>query len=193
MQNPDIYKLEVKPLQVPVKKNGACNHVGGGSHRDVQNLGAPTQPMMPYGFYPSPHLYFPIQQQGWRSFAPPGPSSLQPMVGPGFQYQGQSMPIKSTRGPAITDWLQYCDNHPDRKGAAFVTLVGKFKDQGYRTIEQLTSSRMSVVDLSTWLEIGKGTADLIIQYVDEDMNLVRNGMFRMEHAPASEDNWAIEE
>ena len=52
---------------------------------------------------------------------------------------------------------------------------------------------MSVVDLSTWLEIGKGTADLIIQYVDEDMNLVRNGMFRMEHAPASEDNWAIEE
>jgi hypothetical protein len=39
---------------------------------------------------------------------------------------------------------------------------------------------MSVENLSNWLEIGKGTADLIIQYAEEDMALVRDGKFTME-------------
>ena len=38
---------------------------------------------------------------------------------------------------------------------------------------------MSVENLSNWLEIGKGTADLIIQYAEEDMVLVSNGKFMM--------------
>jgi len=39
---------------------------------------------------------------------------------------------------------------------------------------------MSVENLSNWIEIGKGTADLIIQYAEEDMALVRDGKFTME-------------
>ena len=95
MQNPDVYKPEVKPLQVPVKKNGACNHVGGRPGADGQNVGVLTQPM-PYGYYPSPHLYYPIQQQGWPGVALPYGPSTQQMVGPGFQHREPSMPIKST-------------------------------------------------------------------------------------------------
>ena len=72
-------------------------------------------------------------------------------------------------------------------------LAEKFEEQGYHTIEQLTSTRITVVDLSTWLGIGKHTADLIIQYADEDRNLVRNGMFRMDNAVISEYDWAMEE
>jgi endonuclease III-like uncharacterized protein len=38
---------------------------------------------------------------------------------------------------------------------------------------------MTVENLSNWLGIGKGTADLIIQYAEEDMALVRDGKFTM--------------
>ena len=41
---------------------------------------------------------------------------------------------------------------------------------------------MTVENLSNWLEIGKGTADLIIHYAEEDMVLVRDGKFTMEPA-----------
>jgi endonuclease III-like uncharacterized protein len=58
--------------------------------------------------------------------------------------------------------------------------AGKFGEQGYRTIDQLMSSRMSIKNLLGWLGIGKGTADYIIQYADEDMVLVRNGRFTMD-------------
>jgi hypothetical protein len=39
---------------------------------------------------------------------------------------------------------------------------------------------MSVENFSNWLEIGKGTADLIIRYAEEDMVLVSNGKFTMD-------------
>jgi hypothetical protein len=42
---------------------------------------------------------------------------------------------------------------------------------------------MSVKNLSSWLHIGKGMADLIIQYAEEDMALVRDGKFTMDPAP----------
>jgi hypothetical protein len=43
---------------------------------------------------------------------------------------------------------------------------------------------MSVENLSNWLEIGKGTADLIIQYAEEDMVLFSDGNFTMDLEPA---------
>ena len=46
---------------------------------------------------------------------------------------------------------------------------------------------MSVENLSNWLEISKGTADLIIQYAKEDMVLVSNGTFTMDLEPAGPD------
>jgi hypothetical protein len=42
---------------------------------------------------------------------------------------------------------------------------------------------MSVENLSSWLHIGMGMADLIIQYTEEDMALVRDGKFVMDPAP----------
>jgi hypothetical protein len=94
--------------------------------------------------------------------------------------QNPTIPLRSVKGPAISTWLQYCDSLPIRQGENFVELAGKFGEQGYRTIDQLMSSRVSIENLSGWLGIGKGTADYIIQYADEDMVLVRNGKFTMD-------------
>jgi hypothetical protein len=48
---------------------------------------------------------------------------------------------------------------------------------------------MSVENLSNWLHIGRGTADLIIQCAEEDMALVREGKFAMD--PALRDPEAV--
>ena len=42
---------------------------------------------------------------------------------------------------------------------------------------------MSIENLSSWLEIGKGTADLIIQYAEDDMARFRDGNFMMDLEP----------
>ena len=46
-------------------------------------------------------------------------------------------------------------------------------------IDQLTSGHISIENLSSWMNIGKGTADCIIQYADEDMVLMNNSEFKM--------------
>ena len=50
-------------------------------------------------------------------------------------------------------------------------------------IDQLTSGHISIESLSSWMNIGKGTADYIIQYADEDMVLVNNSKFKMADLP----------
>ena len=50
-------------------------------------------------------------------------------------------------------------------------------------INQLTSGCMSIENMSSWMNIGKGTADYIIQYADEDMVLMNNGEFKMVDLP----------
>jgi hypothetical protein len=140
---------------------------------------------MPYGFYPPPNPFFanPMQWPGAGPVGFPQPSCPQPH---GVPQANPTMPPRHVRGPRISDWLAYCDHVPGRDGEFFFGLVEKFDQQGYRTIDQLTSSRMSVENLSNWLEIGKGTADLIIQYAEEDMALVRDGKFTMEPAHGAE-------
>ena len=149
--------MKNKPIQGPVQLNGA-HHQGGRSDPnqplDMQFPSMPTQPKptMPYTIYPS-HPYFPtmlMQPQGWPSI-PPG---SQPMV-PGVPHYGPNTPIKSIKGPAICDWLDHCDYLPDCEGPSFGTIAGKFKQQGYHSVNQLTSSHMTVADLSTWLDIRK--------------------------------------
>ena len=56
----------------------------------------------------------------------------------------------------------------------------KFDAEGFRNLIQLTSGRMTVEKLSGWLGIGKGTADLIIGYADEDIALIHEGKFMMD-------------
>jgi hypothetical protein len=81
--------------------------------------------------------------------------------------------------PQIGTWLMYCDRHPARSGENFNAYAQKFSDEGYRRINQLIGARISVEKLATWLGIGKGTADLLIQYAEEDVELVKAGSFVM--------------
>ena len=140
---------------------------------------------IPYGsFYPPPNPFFNSMQWPGTSFPqPPGQGSSS---GPGVPQANPTAPLRHVRGPRILDWLRYCDRLPGRDGEFFFGLAERFDRQGYRTIDQLTGSRMSVENLSNWLEIGKGTADLIIHYAEEDMALVRDGTFTMDLARGGE-------
>jgi hypothetical protein len=140
----------------------------------------PTLPTpMPYGFYPSPHMYFPnLMQQQWLSFPQPPGSHAH-----GIPQPNPTLPLRPVKGPHIAEWLQYCNCIPGHDGKAFFSLAYKFDEQGYQTIDQLTRNQMLVQNLSNWLHIGRGTADLIIQYAEEDMALVREGKFTMDPAP----------
>ena len=136
---------------------------------------------MPYGYYPPPTSYF----NPWA-----GPAGFPPHAAPAAPVQQPTVPQKHIRGPRILPWLQYCDHIPGREGEKFSALADKFENEGYQTIDQLTGSRMSVENLSNWFGIGKGTADLIIQYVEEDMALMRNGYFMMDLETPQEYDWA---
>lgn len=180
-----MFSVEEKPTQL----NLLSNPPRRSSHGSSTNTTTQPQPAlpMPYGFYPSPHSYFPNfpNPMQWAGFPqPPGSQAYGP--GPGFPQPNPAVPLRHVRGPRISNWLQYCDRVPGRDGEDFSALAGKFDHQGYRTIDQLTGNRISVEKLSSWLEIGKGTADLIIQYAEEDMVLVRDGNFTMGLEPPPE-------
>jgi hypothetical protein len=79
----------------------------------------------------------------------------------------------------IEEWLKYCDNHPDRLGDNFYYHAWKFSQEGYCHINQLTGPHISIEQLSEWLNIKKGVADLLIQYAEHDIELVKTGQFSM--------------
>ena len=81
--------------------------------------------------------------------------------------------------PMISEWLVLCDNHPQRSGENFSDLVPKFAQEGFRRLQQLTGDRITVEKLSEWLSIGKGTADLILRYAEEDIAAIHAGAFQM--------------
>ena len=68
-------------------------------------------------------------------------------------------------------------------GDNLAALATNFDAQGYWTIDQLTSGRISIKNLSSWMNIGKGTANYIIQYADEDMVLTNDGKLTMADLP----------
>jgi hypothetical protein len=126
----------------------------------------------PYGFYPS---VFPPAHTWYPQPAPP---NLNPAIPAGIHPPPPILP--KTDVPKIRAWLDYCDRHPERQGEDFGAHGDRFDEEGYRRISQLTGERISVEKLSKWLGIGKGTADLLIQYAEEDMELVKAGTFSME-------------
>jgi len=181
-----LHSVNEKPRELNVMSTAARCPLGGANHNNTRMQDAQPLPMtMPYPYYPSPHMYYPMPQQQWA------PQPVPPGSHPFASQQNLTMPPRSVRGPAISAWLQYCDRHPTHQGENFAFLAAKFDEQGYRTIDQLTGSRMTVENLSGWLSIGKGTADYIIQYADEDMVLVRNGKFTMDlsNVDNSGNNW----
>ena len=130
---------------------------------------------MPYSYYPAPsQLSYPPQIQPQQWAAPP--ALLDPQLP---QTLKTAVPLKAVEGPIIAVWLWFCDFHPDREADDFSSLTKKFEKEGFRTIYQLSSNRINVEKLSEWLGIGKGTVDLIIEYADEDIKLLREGKFTM--------------
>ena len=179
-----MFTVEEKPRQINLFSNMPHRHGGSSTHSESSAaMQAPAFPM-PFGFYPGPppNPFFanPMQWPGAGHSLPQPPGPL--VQGHGVQQANPNIPLRHVRGPRIFDWLAYCDRVPGRDGEFFFGLADKFDQQGYRTIDQLTGSRMSVENLSNWLQIGKGTADLIIQYAEEDMALFRDGNFTMEPA-----------
>ena len=90
---------------------------------------------------------------------------------------------KLVKGPVISTWLHYCDSHSDCGGENLAAPMSNFSDQGYWTINELTSACLSIENLSSWIKIGKRTADHIIQYAIDDMALVNSGKFVMADLP----------
>jgi hypothetical protein len=88
---------------------------------------------------------------------------------PQVQPPAVSRPISSF--PRIPKWLAYCDCHPEHEGDSLGDLTEMFDTQGFRWIHQLSSNHITIDNLSEWLGIGKGTADLIIGYAKEDCDL----------------------
>jgi hypothetical protein len=107
------------------------------------------------------------------------------MDAPGLSQAASLRPVPAAAAvvyPNIADWLNYCDSHPDRAGEDFKTHIVAFDRHGYRRMNQLIGPRMTVEKLSDWLSIGVGTADLLIQYAEEDVALIKNGLFSMKLA-----------
>ena len=102
---------------------------------------------------------------------------LEPQPATNLRTTGTAAPSTAVKGPTIAVWLQFCDFHLDRKGEDFTSLIEKFEKEGFRNINQLASNRISIEKLSEWLGVGKGMADLIIVYADEDVKLLREGKF----------------
>jgi len=141
--------------------------------------------MPPYGYFPQPYVQVPWYPQAQVPL--PTPGSAPPTLNPAHPTLSPALPVpkkqvKASDCPKIATWLNYCDNHPDRCGEAFTLYAPKFEEEGWRHIHQLTGDCISVEKLSDWLGIGKGTADLLIRYVEEDMELIRAGTFTMELA-----------
>jgi len=90
-----------------------------------------------------------------------------------------ALPMQSIDYPMIPKWLAYCNNHPQCSGEDFNSLVPKFNEKGFRCLHQLTGDCITVEKLSEWLGIGKGTADLILRYAEEDVVAICAGVFQM--------------
>ena len=94
-----------------------------------------------------------------------------------MQNQAPQQVSASVEYPHISEWLCYCDSHQHWQGDNLCMYIPKFSDQGYWWIDQIAQA--TVEQLSDWLGIGKGIADLLIAYVKEDVRLVSEGRFLM--------------
>jgi hypothetical protein len=63
--------------------------------------------------------------------------------------------------------------------------VSKFDKEGFWCLHQLTGDCITVKKLSEWLGIRKGTADLILRYVEEDILVICGGAFQMPFGASS--------
>jgi hypothetical protein len=80
--------------------------------------------------------------------------------------------------PTINEWAAYCDANMKRARLTRAgDIRGKLTQQGYVEITQLTSTCVSsATELAKAIDVGLGTAELIIRWADEDVEKVRAGL-----------------
>jgi hypothetical protein len=138
--------------------------------------GPPGYPLPPTPIYPPGQFTMP----GWPN--QPGSNTVSgPWPGILTQSSDATVADVIVEYPLISQWLLHCDYHPARSGDDFSSHAWKFETEGYRRINQLTADNrfLLIEKLSAWLGIGKGIADLITRYAEEDVALVRAGKFSM--------------
>jgi hypothetical protein len=172
IKDPEAYPTNKKLTQLNLYANGPR------SRAPAQNVPPePTHAPQFQGFPPFGSNFYP--PQGMPGMAPFYYGQLGPYAPPVANYALPVPPVAApaarTEYPKITAWLAYCDRHPDRSGENFSAHAQNFDLEGYRRIHQLTGDRISVEKLSAWLGIGKGTADLLIGYAEEDVALIKAG------------------
>ena len=183
LADPENNPIDKKPAKVNILANGPHGRAPA-QHANDQIAGPPT---FPYNVYPSPYAFpnpwFPPGYQqlpvGYGATAAQ-PVIPQPTV-PQSAIAQPSVPQPIANIPKIPEWLLYCDKHPEREGDNLAAYTTKFEKQGYRRINQLTDDNRIVLTekLSDWLGIERGTIDLITRYAEEDIGLLKAGMFTM--------------
>jgi hypothetical protein len=172
-KEPEKYSVDQKPPELDLYNNGVRLRAPA-RHAMGQSFDPPMH--MPYSYYPPPALPPVWYGQGPQppfGFVPPNHVPVQAGVAVAVN---QAVAVTY---PTICDWLEYCDRHPGRCGEDFTAHAERFDKEGYRRMNQLAGNRITVEKLSEWLQIGKGTADLLIGYADEDIGLIKAGAFTM--------------
>jgi len=130
-------------------------------------LNMPLHPFLWYGQAPIYNPQFPLLHP--HQYMIPPMTSVPPTQPQAVEY------------PMIADWLALCDLHPQRSSENFSCLGTKFDQEGFQHLHQLTGEHITVEKLSEWLDIGKGTADLLLRYAEEDTAAIHAGAFQMLH------------
>ena len=178
LEHPEKYSLTEKPAKIKVHLNRPCSRapvakaaqMQGGMGPGPQILafsGLGYPPMQPYGYLPYPCQPFPTPQQ-----------PLNP-VGPLGEITTAETSELNIKYPSISEWLEYCDRHPRHSSSRLGRYANAFDNEGFVYIDQLVGPRIIIESLAGWLSIGKGTADLVIRYAEQDIQLVKAGKFQL--------------
>ncbi|KAF8343243.1 hypothetical protein F5887DRAFT_1075992 [Amanita rubescens] len=174
-KDPDTYSLTNIPAEIGVHRNGSR------SRAPASKLGNQTWP--PYanaGGYPAPmYMQYPYPLPGLpHQPIPPSTAYVN-------QPQANAMPAvaetepDSYEYPPIPQWLCHCDRHPRRQNYKLGRYAPAFDREGFVCLDQLVGSQITISDLSDWLQIGRGTADLIIRCAEQDVLLIKNHKFEL--------------
>ena len=159
------------PPEIGVQRNGPR------ARAPASKLANQTWPYANAGGYPAPmYMQYPYPLPGLpQQPMPPTASMNQP--------QGNATPVAEPEPeyeyPSISQWLCHCDKHPRRQSYQLGRHAAAFEREGFACLDQLVGSRITISDLSEWLQIGRGTADLIIRCAEQDVLLVKNRKFEL--------------
>ncbi|KIL67256.1 hypothetical protein M378DRAFT_9504 [Amanita muscaria Koide BX008] len=171
LENPENYPLTEKPAEIKVQLNGPRTRAPAA--KAAASLGG--NPMLAYGGY-APPMPMPY---GYSPYLYPTPPMPQP---PTVQAEGittGAVEAESYEYPSIVEWLNHCDQHPQRCNRNLGRYAPAFDDEGFVSIDQLVGPRISIEKLAEWLKLGRGTADLIIRYAEQDILLIKASKFHL--------------